>query len=52
MSIGTEKMEKLLLETGFKSKNLKININPDGNHNEAFWKSEFLAIVKWLYSIN
>jgi predicted alpha/beta superfamily hydrolase len=52
MSIGTEKMEKLLLETGFKSKNLKININPDGNHNEAFWKSEFLAIVKWLYNIN
>jgi len=52
MSEDTKNMEKLLLETGFKSKNLKTKINPEGEHNEAFWKNEFLEIVKWLYSIN
>lgn len=51
MVLGTEKAEKLLIETGFKPKNLKSKINPEGNHNEAFWKSEFLEIVKWLYNI-
>ncbi len=47
----TQKMEKLLLETGFKSKNLKSKINPEGEHNEAFWRSEFLEVVSWLYHI-
>jgi len=51
MVSGTEKTEKLLLETGFKSKNLKTTINPEGKHNETTWKSEFLAVVKWLYNI-
>jgi alpha-glucosidase len=47
----TQKMEKLLLKTGFKSKNLKTKINPEGKHNEAFWRSEFLEVVSWLYHI-
>lgn len=47
----TQKMEKLLLKTGFKAKNLKTKINPDGQHNEAFSKSEFSAVVSWLYHI-
>ncbi|RXP54272.1 alpha/beta hydrolase [Lutibacter sp. HS1-25] len=47
----TQKIEKLLLETGFKSKNLNTKINPEGKHNEAFWKSEFQEIIKWLYNI-
>ncbi len=51
MVSGTKKTKKLLLETGFKSKNIKSKINPEGNHNEAFWKSEFLEVVKWLYNI-
>ena len=52
MVTGTEKNEKLLLETGFKQKNIKSKINPEGNHNETFWKSEFLEVVSWLYNIN
>jgi len=52
MVSDTEKMDKLLLETGFKSKNLKTKINSEGNHNEVFWKSEFPEIVSWLYNIN
>lgn len=47
----TQKMEKLLLITGFKAKNLKTKINPEGQHNEAFWRSEFLEVVSWLYHI-
>lgn len=47
----TQKMEKLLLKTGFKPKNLKTKINPEGKHNEAFWRSEFLEVVSWLYHI-
>ncbi|MDO9137166.1 MAG: alpha/beta hydrolase-fold protein [Lutibacter sp.] len=47
----TQNMEKLLLETGFKSKNLKTKINPEGQHNEAFWRSEFLEVISWLYHI-
>lgn len=45
------KAEKLLLETGFKKSNLKSKINKEAEHNEAFWSSEFEAIVKWLYQI-
>jgi len=51
MVSGTNKTEKLLLETGFKPSNLTSKINPEGNHNEAFWKSEFSEIVSWLYNI-
>ncbi|MDO9037957.1 MAG: alpha/beta hydrolase-fold protein [Lutibacter sp.] len=47
----TQKMEKLLLKTGFKPKNLNTKINPEGQHNEAFWRSEFLEIVSWLYHL-
>ncbi|NQV78769.1 MAG: alpha/beta hydrolase, partial [Lutibacter sp.] len=52
MISGTKKTEKLLLETGFKQKSIKSKINPEGNHNETFWKSEFLEVVSWLYNIN
>jgi len=52
MVSGTKKYEKLLLETGFKNKNLTSKINPNGNHNEDFWKSEFSEIISWLYNIN
>jgi len=51
MDKDTQKMEKLLLKTGFKHKNLNTKINPEGKHNEAFWKSEFLEVVSWLYHI-
>ncbi len=51
MDKDTQNMEKLLLKTGFKPKNLNTKINPEGKHNEAFWSSEFSAIVSWLYHI-
>ncbi|SFS40725.1 alpha/beta hydrolase [Lutibacter maritimus] len=51
MDTDTQKMEKLLLETGFKKRNLKSKINPEGKHNEAFWSSEFKEVISWLYNI-
>ena len=47
----TEKMEKLLLKSGFPSKNIKTKIVPEGKHNEAFWKSEFLETITFLFKI-
>jgi alpha-glucosidase len=47
----TQKFEYLLRNTGFKSKNLTSKIVEEGKHNEAFWQSEFLEIIKWLYHI-
>lgn len=47
--LNTKKNEELLLETGFKSKNITSKINPEGSHNEAFWRTEFLEVIKWLY---
>ena len=51
MDTDMQKIEKLLLTTGFKAKNLHSKISPEGEHNEAFWKSEFLEVVTWLYNI-
>lgn len=45
------KAKKLLLEKGFKKSNLTSKINKEAEHNEAFWSSEFEAVVKWLYQI-
>ncbi|MDV7186580.1 alpha/beta hydrolase-fold protein [Lutibacter sp. TH_r2] len=49
MESDSEKMKELLLETGYKKKNLTLKINPEGKHNEAFWSSEFTNVINWLY---
>jgi len=51
MDEDTKKMEALLIKKGFKKRNLKTKINPEGYHNEAFWSSEFLNVITWLYHI-
>ncbi len=49
--LNTKKYRQLLLEIGFKQKNITSKINPEGSHNEAFWQSEFLEVIQWLYNI-
>ncbi len=39
MVSNTQNIEKQLLEIGFKPKNLKTKVNPEGQHNEAFWSN-------------
>ncbi|WP_405563891.1 alpha/beta hydrolase [Polaribacter sp. Asnod6-C07] len=47
----TEKMEKLLLNTGFPRENIKTRIVPKGQHNETFWSAEFLDTITYLYKL-
>ncbi len=51
MEADTKTIEILLLDTGFKNRNLKTKVSPEGDHNEAFWSSEFQEVVSWLYNI-
>ena len=51
MESDAKKYKDLLLDSGFKQKNLTLKINPEGKHNEAFWSSEFLEVITWLYNI-
>jgi alpha-glucosidase len=46
------KFYELLKKTGYPKSNLKIKINPEGKHTEAFWDQEFLPIINWLFTIN
>lgn len=51
MVLGTEQARDLLIEAGFKSKNITSKIVSEGEHNETFWKNQFLDVVKWLYNM-
>jgi predicted alpha/beta superfamily hydrolase len=51
MVLDTQKMEKLLLETGFLKENIKTKIDPEGKHTESFWKTEFLEVITFLYNL-
>lgn len=48
---GMLNSEKLLLENGFKSKNLTKKLVTTGTHSESFWKGEFEGIITWLFNI-
>ncbi len=39
---------KQILETKKFKKNLKVEILPDGQHNEWFWRREFPKVYQWL----
>ncbi|NVJ88495.1 MAG: alpha/beta hydrolase [Flavobacteriaceae bacterium] len=46
---NTLNIEKLLIATGFNKNNLTTKVVAEGKHNEAFWKSEFLEVVNFLF---
>lgn len=43
------KMKELLLKKGMNEKNLSLKIVEGGEHNEAFWSSEFPEAFYWLF---
>ena len=47
----TENMAKLLINVGFPENNLKTKIVTEGKHNEAFWRTEFLEVITFLYNL-
>lgn len=46
----SQKMFNLILETGHPKKNLTLEIDPDGEHNEASWRKQFVPAIKWLFA--
>lgn len=44
-------MKELLLETGFKKDHITSKLNPNAEHNEAFWSGEFKEVITWLFEI-
>lgn len=43
-----KKMEELLLKKGISEENIFVRFVEGGEHNEAFWSSEFPEAFKWL----
>lgn len=46
---NTEKMYAFIKEKGHPAANIYEETFPQGEHNEAFWSSEFSKAVKWLF---
>ena len=48
------KLQQQMVETlaveGFKSRDLRSVVSPDGQHAEWFWRREFPAAYKWLFA--
>lgn len=47
----TNRMRNLLISSGFKAANLQTKVVAGAEHNEAFWKSEFESIIRWLFEL-
>ena len=39
----------LLKSKGYSSENIQSKVNPEGKHNEDFWRSEFEEAILWLF---
>ena len=44
-----KRMYQLILDQGQKKKNLKLVSDPEGEHNERFWRKQFTPAMEWLY---
>lgn len=51
MVLDTENMANLLIDVGFPEHNIKTKIVVEGKHNEAFWRTEFLEVITFLYNL-
>ncbi|NJW55063.1 hypothetical protein HC175_19305, partial [Salinimicrobium sp. CDJ15-91] len=47
-----KKMNVLLLKKGLSEEKILVKIVEGGEHNEAFWSSEFPEAFKWLFPEN
>ncbi len=46
-----DEVSKLLVDSGFPIENIEKKLIPGGEHNEAFWNSQFLNVIRFLYDI-
>ena len=51
MVADSKKMYKKLIGKGIQKNKVHLKINPEGEHNEAFWSSEFKEVITWLFNI-
>lgn len=51
MTENMERMFTFIQERGHPEKNIFAKTDPEGEHNEAFWRREFKQAVQWLFKI-
>ncbi|MEM9931398.1 MAG: alpha/beta hydrolase, partial [Bacteroidota bacterium] len=51
MVSNTQRMHQQILQTGHPEANLELIVDPEGEHNEAFWNKHFKEVVRWLYGV-
>ncbi|MEM9303056.1 MAG: alpha/beta hydrolase-fold protein [Pseudomonadota bacterium] len=49
MADDTERLGKQLRDEGLTAERLTVRVAPDGEHNEAFWRRELPAALRWLF---
>lgn len=49
MMVPMQEMVRKILERGHPVNGLSSKINPEGEHNEKFWRSEFPEAILWLF---
>lgn len=47
----TNKMYEVILETGHPQDQVVKKVDPQGEHNEASWRRQFVPAIKWLFDI-
>lgn len=50
--INNKKVYNIILESGHSKENTVLIVNPDGGHNVAAWKKQFIPAIKWLFEVN
>lgn len=50
MDVDMVKMSKFILTQGHPKTSIKWKVNPEGEHNEKFWRSEFKEAMIWLFN--
>ncbi|WP_298317881.1 alpha/beta hydrolase-fold protein [uncultured Aquimarina sp.] len=50
MTENTEKMHTQILSSNHPKENIHMIIDPEGEHNEAFWKKHFTSAIEWLFT--
>lgn len=48
---NTNKMYRVIIDSGHPETNIVKQIDPEGEHNEPSWRRQFVPAIKWLFQI-
>jgi len=51
MAADMERVAKMMQSIGFAENEMLVNIDPNGKHNEQFWRKEFVSTMNWLFDL-